>query len=150
MLAIGVIVAAFASTQASTSSNDNDTNDEIFITTSRDKNAARRRRSKTIGVRSLLQLADHPVDGGGDLRVAERRVAAAGRHHAAIGALVAFHRMLVERFLALGDARRPRGLFELGRHGDAGGVAAGAQVAEDHRAVERAAVWRPSSKRPRG
>src|SRR4249919_1584720 len=120
MLAIGVIVAAFASTQASTSSNDNDTNDEIFITTSRDKNAARRRRSKTIGVRSLLQLADHPVDGGGDLRVAERRVAAAGRHHAAIGALVAFHRMLVERFLA---------------HGDAGGVAAGAQVAEDQRAV---------------
>src|SRR5258705_12473630 len=88
----------------------------------------------------LLELADHPVDGGLDLVIRQRRIAAAGRHHATIRAIEAVHRMAVERVLALRDARGPSGFLQLRRLGHAGGVAAGAQIAENHRTVERARV----------
>src|SRR3546814_264263 len=58
----------------------------------------------------LLEVGEHPVDGGLDLLVGQRRVAALGRHDPAVRAGVAIDRVGVERLGALGDARRPIGL----------------------------------------
>src|SRR3546814_2401258 len=57
----------------------------------------------------LLEVGEHPVDGGLDLLVGQRRVAALGRHDPAVRAGVAIDRVGVERLGALGDARRPMG-----------------------------------------
>src|SRR5690606_8372915 len=85
----------------------------------------------------LLEVGEHPVDGGLDLLVGQRRIAALGRHDPAVRAGVALDRVLVQRFGALGDARGPVGLVHGRGIAHARGMAAGAQVAEDHRAVHR-------------
>src|SRR3954469_5582751 len=66
----------------------------------------------------LLRLRDHVVDGGLHVGVGERGVAALGRHHSLL-AREALECMLIERRLALRNARTPvRLVAHLGCTGD--------------------------------
>ena len=61
----------------------------------------------------LLDLADHPLDGGVHLFIAQRRIAALGRHHARLAG-EPFGSVLDQGIQALGNARRPVGLVAHG------------------------------------
>src|SRR5690606_17269482 len=95
--------------------------------------------SLVVRVLRLLEVVEHPVDRGLDLLVGQRGVAALGGHHAG-AAGEALDGVLVQRVLALGDARGPRALGQGRGTADAAAVAGTAQVLEDHRTVGGAAV----------
>src|SRR5690606_23236667 len=101
--------------------------------------AARRRRRGTGLAPSLLEVVQHPLDGGDDLLVGQGRVAALGRHHAG-AALEAVDGVLVQGVHALGDAGGPGRALQLGRAAGAGAVAGRAQGVVDDRTVQGAVV----------
>src|SRR5690606_8577925 len=74
-----------------------------------------------------------------DLLLGQGRVAALRGHHAGIAG-EALDGVLVQRVLALGDARVPVAASQGRGIADAVGVAGAAEVLEDHRAVGGAAV----------
>src|SRR5690606_1078718 len=68
----------------------------------------------------------------------------------AIRAGVTLHGVLVERVLALGKARIPVRMIQRRRLAHASGMAGGAEVVEDHLAVQRAAIGTAGHRRRRG